>query len=164
MNISRTTSPLNARPQSLASQPKAEGKDTVTLFSNDTVEISRAQRPSTIDTIAKHAGKVLGGAASGLAIGMVSNGIGPVGATFANGAASGVLGGVDGYLFGKKIGQKTEDAQIESQLKRHFATRGALNGLSDGLMEGGIVAGLTALTGGNLAVGMAAGVAVRYLL
>ena len=104
-----------------------------------------------------HATKVLSG--DGLLIGLMSNGIGPVGATF----MEGMVGGISGYNFGKKLGQKLESAEVESKLKPQFATSGALESVSDGLMRGDLVAELSASTGGNLAVSMATGVALNYL-
>lgn len=174
MNIERTSGPWQKRsligvsqtaPASTESKAEKPPQDSVTLSSEEvSVEIFKLKQGQWTDKLARHATKIVTGAGEGLVLGAMSNTLGPVGTTVTNGAIGGILGGVEGYRFGQSVGQKTENPEIESKLKRHFATHGALDGASNGLIKGGVVAGLTALTGGNLAVGMAAGVAVKYLL
>ena len=173
MNIERTSNPRGNYSSSFTPsiskagpQPTAgdEPMDSLTISTGETtIQLLTPRKTRWTDTVAHHASKVVLGAGEGLPLGLMSNGMGPVGATLANGAINGVVSGVEGYKFGKKIGGELNNPDVESKLTRHFASSGAINGTVDGLFKGAIVAGLTAVTGGNLAVGAAAGVALKYL-
>lgn len=171
MNIERTSNPRGIYSSSpstakAASQSTAgdEPTDSVTFSTAETtIQLLKPRERGWTEKAAHHASKVIFGAGEGLALGLMSNGMGPVGATLTNGAINGVVSGVEGYKFGKKIGREVDNPEVQSKLTRHFATSGAINGTVDGLFKGAIVAGLTAVTGGNLAVGAAAGGALNYL-